>query len=134
VKYLLLLSLSAALACSDSGTGPSESSVAGTWNLRSINGTSLPFVIVQTGPDKLELTADVLTVTSSGTFTQMTTFRLTENGQTTSQSVPDAGSYVLNGTNVTFQFQSDGSVGSGTLSGETLTVSTTGFSYVYRKQ
>lgn len=134
MKKLFLAFLCVTLACSSDSTGPTEASVAGTWTLQSINGTNLPFVFAQTGANKAEITADVLTVTSSGSFTQITTVRITENGQVTTQTVPDAGSYVLNGTNVTFQFQSDGSIGTGTVSGGTLTVSTPGFSYIYKKQ
>lgn len=129
--FLALLALT--LACSGDSTGPTEASVAGTWNLQSVNGTALPFVIAQTGTNKTEITADVLTVTSSGSFTEITTVRTTLNGTATTQTVPDAGSYVLNGNNVTFQFQSDGSVGSGTISGNTLTVSQAGLSLIYKK-
>jgi hypothetical protein len=132
VRKIFLGVLALALACGDS-TGPTEASVAGTWNLQSINGTALPFVVAQTGTDKVEVTADVLTVTSSGSFTEITTIRTTQNGATTTQTIPDAGTYVLNGNNVTFQFQSDGSVGSGTVSGNTLTVSQAGLSLIYKK-
>ena len=135
-KFLMVLYVFAT-ACGggkDSPTQPTPASVAGTWNLQSMNGTALPFVIAQTGANKTELTADVLTVVAGGSFTQMTTIRTTLNGQVTTQTIPDAGAYVLNGTNVTFQFISDGSIGTGTVSGTTLTVSTPGFSYIYRKQ
>lgn len=129
--FLALLALT--LACGGDSTGPTEASVAGTWNLQSVNGTALPFIVSQTGTNKVEITADVLTVTSSGSFTEITTLRTTQNGTATTQTVADAGSYVLNGNNATFQFQSDGSIGSGTVSGSTLTVSQAGLSLIYKK-
>jgi hypothetical protein len=134
MKKVFFALLALTIACSSDSTGPTSASVAGTWNLQSVNGAPLPFVVAQTGANKTELTADVLTVTSSGSFTEITTVRTTLNGQVTTQTIPDAGSYVLNGNNVTFQFQSDGSVGSGTVSGSTLTVSTAGLSLIYKKQ
>jgi hypothetical protein len=133
MRKSLIAFLALTLACSGDSTGPTEASVAGTWNLQSINGTALPFVVAQTGTNKVEITGDVLTVTASGSFTEITTVRTTQNGTSTTQTVPDAGTYVLNGNNVTFQFQSDGSVGSGTVSGSTLTVSQTGLSLIYKK-
>jgi hypothetical protein len=82
----------------------------------------------------LELTSDVLTVAASGSFTQMTQFRVTASGQVSTEDVPDAGTYTLNGTAVTFTFDSDGSTGTGSLSGNTLTVAGGGFAMVYKKQ
>src|SRR6185436_17936516 len=81
---IALASLLFAIACgSDSTTGPTAVSLAGTWNLQSINGSSLPFVIAQTGANKAELVSDVVTVVSTGSFTEITTVRSTINGQVT---------------------------------------------------
>lgn len=120
-------------ACgSDSTTGPTAS-IVGTWHLQSINGTPLPYVIAQTGTNKTELTADVFTVSVGGSFTETTTLRLTVNGQVTTQSGADAGNYTLNGTAVSFRFNSDGSTGTGAWSGNTVTVAESGFSYIYTR-
>jgi hypothetical protein len=133
MKKIFFALLALTLACSNDSTAPTPASVAGSWNLQSVNGTALPFVVTQTGTNKVEITADVLTATSSGSFTEITTLRTTQNSVATIQTGSDAGSYVLNGNNVTFQFQSDGSVGSGTISGSTLTVSEAGLSLIYKK-
>jgi hypothetical protein len=129
-----VLVLAVACGASDAGTAPTSSSVVGTWTLQSVNGSALPFVVSQTGANKLELVSDVVSATASGTFTQSTTIRNTTNGQVTTQSVPDAGSYSLNGTAVTFQFNSDNSVGTGSLNGNTMTVAQDGFAYIYKRQ
>lgn len=133
MKKLFFALLAVAIACSDS-TGPTKASVAGTWTLQSINGVTLPVVIDQSLTSKLEITGDVLTVSSSGSFTQATSFRLTQNNVVQTQTIPDAGSYVLSGSTVTFQFQSDGSTGTGTLNGNTMTVTAGGSTYIYMKQ
>lgn len=132
----LTVAVVAAIACGGSGgpTTPTPASVAGTWNLQSVNGQGLPYILVQSGANKVEWTADQLLVGAGGTFTQTSTFRVTTNGQVATQTAGDAGTYTLTGTNVTFVFASDGSSGAGTLSGKTLTVSETGLSLVYEKQ
>jgi hypothetical protein len=121
------------MACGDSPTEV-QASVAGTWELSTVNGANLPYVITQSGADKIELTADVITATSTGSFTQQTTIKTTQNSQVTTQTLPDAGSYVMNGTAVTFTFNSDGSSGTGSLSGDTMTVTDGGFALVYKRK
>ena len=132
VPLTLLLALGTAGCSSDDSTGP-DISVDGTWTLQTVNGSNLPYVVAQAGNDKVEVTADVLTV-ASGAFTELTTIRVTSGGAVTTQSIPDAGTYSINGTAVTFTFQSDGSTGTGTLNENSLIVVTQGLSLLYRKQ
>lgn len=135
MRFMACALLIVAAACgSDGPTQPTSTSVAGTWSLQTINGNGLPYVVAQTGADKVELISDVITAVASGSFTQITQVRITQNGQTSTQSIPDAGSFSLNGTAVTFTFNSDGSTGTGSVSGNTLTVTDDGFAYVYKKQ
>ena len=129
----MLLVVAAACGGSDAPTQPTSASVAGTWKLQTVNGSALPYVAAQVGADKVELMSDVITAVASGSFTQMTQIRVTQSGQVSTQSIPDAGSYTLNGSAVTFTFNSDGSTGTGSLSGNTLTVTEDGFAFVYRK-
>jgi hypothetical protein len=134
MRNLALAALILAASCGGDSTAPTTVSVAGTWNLQTINGTALPYVLEQTGADKTEITSDVFNVASTGSFTQTTTVRFTQNGAVTTQSVADAGSYTVSGTAVNFTFNSDGSTGTGSLSGNTLTVTSSGFAFVYKKQ
>lgn len=128
--------LMVASACGDDSTGPGtvQESVVGTWTLTSVNGSALPYTVEQSGANKIEVMSDVLTVGAGGAFTQLTTVRITQNGVVTTQSLPDAGTYTVSGTAVTFRFDSDGSSGTGTLNGKTLTVAAEGLSLVYAKQ
>ena len=130
----MLFVVAAACGGGDAPTQPTSASVAGTWNLQTVNGAPLPYVAAQVGADKVELMSDVITAVASGSFTQMTQVRVTQNGQVTTQSIPDAGSFTLAGTAVNFTFDSDGSSGTGSLSGNTLTVAEGGFAFVYKKQ
>jgi hypothetical protein len=89
---------------------------------------------LQAASPKIEYLNEQLIVSASGTFTQTGNARYTANGVVSTQALVDAGTYVLNGTAVTFRFNSDGSSGTGTVSGNTLTVAEGGFSEVYTKQ
>ena len=108
--------------------------MAGRWTLQSINGTPLPWVVLQSGANKIEVTADVLTATGTGSFTQVTTVRNTLNGLVTTETRSDAGIYTLNGNAVTFVFNGNGSSGTGVLNGNTLNVGVSGSAFIYRKQ
>ena|ERR1044071_990933 len=133
MKRMLLVALCmGALACSDS-TSPTPASISGVWNLRTVNGSNLPYT-VQSGTTRIDIIGDVLTVSEFGTFTQFTSYRYTQNGITSTQSLNDQGTYTLNGTAITFRFNSDGTIGTGSLDGRTLTVTAEGFATIYDKQ
>ena len=117
---------------SDGSTAPTQASMAGVWNLSTINGSPLPFVLQASAP-KIEILSDQLVVTASGTFTESTVARFTDGGTVSTTTIPDAGTYTINGTAAVFTF-SDGSSGTGTISGNTFTVGSAGFSQVYTKQ
>jgi hypothetical protein len=120
-------------ACgSDGSTAPTPASVAGTWNLTTINGSPLPFVLQALDP-KVEILSDQITASSNGTFSDTYQFRFTQGTTVTTQTATDVGTYTLNGTAVSFIF-SDGSSATGTISGNTITVAESGFSSVYKKQ
>lgn len=135
-----LLSLTLTLAAvllvgcgSDGGpTAPTTSSIAGTWNLTTINGSPLPFAMQASNP-KVEVLSDQLVVNANGTFTETGQLRLTQGGTVVTQAVVGAGTYTLDGTAASFRW-SDGSTGTATVSGKTATVAEGGYSYVYRQQ
>jgi hypothetical protein len=135
-RLALCLATLVAIGCGggDDATAPASNSIAGTWALETVNGAALPFVVAQSGANKAEVTSDVLTLAEGGSFTQSTQVRLTQSGTVTTQSASEAGTWTLTGTSVSFRFTSDGSVGTGTLNGSTLTVAETGIALVYRKQ
>lgn len=130
LAFALAMITSFVVACGGDSTLPTQASVAGTWNLSTINGSALPFTVQATNP-KIEYLNDQLIVSANGTFTQTANFRVTNNGVVANQPLVDSGSYTLSGTAATFRFNSDGSTGTGTISGNTLTVAQSGYSYVY---
>ncbi len=133
-RLILAMGTLALFACGDS-TGVVQN-VNGSYNLQTVNGFSLPFTFSPPGAfTTQQITADVITA-SNGSFTDVTTERDT-NSQTGAVSIfttSDTGTYIINGTAVTFTFFSDGSTGSGTISGNTFTIVEPGFSLVYTHQ
>lgn len=117
---------------SDGSTAPTQASIAGTWNLSTINGSPLPYVLQASGP-KIEILSDKIVASANGTFTESTVVRLTDGATVSTTTIPDAGTYTLNGTAAVFTF-TDGSTGTGTVSGTTFTVASGGYSQVYTKQ
>jgi hypothetical protein len=99
----LVLVMGAVTACGgDSVTSTTGSaSLAGTYTLRTINGTALPFVL-QSGTNSITVTADAITVADGGTWSESGAYRQTINGQTTSQVISDGGTWTRAGASVAF--------------------------------
>ena len=119
------------LSCSD-GTGPSRG-VVGTWRLQTVDGQPLPFTLPEEGVVKFDLTGETMTLVASGRMTMVTEFRVTDGGNVFAESVPDAGSYSVNGSKVAFKFDSDGSTPTATVNGDTMTLDDIGLTFVYRR-
>jgi hypothetical protein len=105
------------LGCGDS-TSPVET-LDGTYDLKTVNGANLPYTTFENASEKDELLGDVITA-SNGSYTQVTANRVTISGQTHNGISPNSGTYLINGTAITFNSQ--GSPSSGTVSGNTFTV------------
>ena len=132
-KFLTVAVFALFTACGgDSSTQPVTASVVGTYQLSTINGSGLPFVLQAANP-KVEILGDQLVVNAGGTFSQNTSIRVTNGTAVTTQTLLDAGTYTLNGTAATFMFNSDGSTGTATVGTNQLTIAEGGFSSVYKK-
>ena len=127
-----LLVTFALLSCSDS-TAPERRAV-GIWRLQTVNGQALPFNLESSAGFKLELTGESLTLRESGSVDMITTFRITDGGVVSTESVPDSGSYTVNGSTVSFTFPSDGSTPLATIEGDTMTLGDIGLTFVYRRE
>lgn len=139
-RYMLLALPIALLACGgddSSTTTPTLASLAGTWNLQTVNGSPLPFTIASNGTAKTEILSQVATVGSNGTFTEVTQTRTTISGQISVMTLPSSGTISLSGTLVTITVSGSGT-STGTLNSNTmLTVNdptVTGGVFVFVKQ
>jgi hypothetical protein len=132
-RSLLTFALVGALAgCgSDSPTSPASASIAGTYRMRTINGSPLPFTI-QSGTTVVVITGDVITVADGGTWSEQGAFTRTSGGQTTNQVISDGGTWARVGANVALYSNStNGYAGSFTGSGFTFADAT--FTYVFSR-
>ena len=131
---LIIVALATVGACGgDSVTSTTASaSLAGTYTLRTINGTALPFVL-QSGTNSVTVTADAITVADGGTWSEAGAYRQTVNGQTTSQVISDGGTWTRAGASVAFSSRTtSGYSGTFTGSGFNLT-DNSGAAFVFTK-
>ncbi len=118
-------------SCSDS-TSP-DAAVEGTWRLQTVNGLPLPFILPESGVDKLELTGETITLVRPRALTIVTTFRVTDGANVFPESIPDSGTYTVNGSTVVLTWASDGTTSTATVSGSTMTLDDIGLTFVYRR-
>ena len=109
------------MACAIDATAPSTS-VEGSYSLRTVNGTTLPY----TFSNGLQLTGERLVLNSDGSFTDTSQYG---NGRTST----DAGYYTnLNGS-ITFNDVTAGITYQASLSGTVLTEIVSGFTQTFQK-
>ncbi len=132
---VLLLAGGLLTASGDGGdaTGPSGISIFGTYTLQTIDGTSLPFVVIQVGNDKIEITAGSVRINSDNPYSVSLTARVTEAGTVTTETKTITGTFSTTGSDIQFSDQGDGNGPfTGSISGNTLTIIEDGDSLVFR--
>ena len=124
----------AAAACGGGGDdGINEpASIAGTYNLQTIDGQAPPVVVFDEPGLKVEITSGNFILNANGTFTTTVVWRVTENNVVTPETESFPGTYTVSGTTVHFTY-SDGDTDSATLADSTLTFSDAGSTVVFRK-
>ena len=120
-------------ACSDS-SGPDEGgSIAGTYSLRTVNGSNLPFTVVQLPEFKVEVVSDVVTLNANNTFSEVFTSRTTEGTTVTTESETTTGTYTLTGSLLRMTDTEGNVITAAFSAGNTLTATAGNFTLVYRK-
>jgi hypothetical protein len=127
IPSLLALAL---LSCSDS-TSPADI-LHGTWDLETVNGQPVPYILEQNAGLKLELTGETVTLLPAGRQTMVTYFRLTESGIVSTEAITAPGSYTRSGRTLTLSFDSDTDTYTATLDGDLMTIDDMGLRFVYR--
>ena len=131
-RSLLSLILSAIVLSCDNATGPDD--LLGTWRLETVSGQPLPFILEQDGTRKVELTGETVTLLASGRQTMVTSFRVTENGNVFTESIPAPGNYTVTGSTLLLTFDSDEDTYTAIVNGETMTIDDIGLTFVYRRE
>jgi hypothetical protein len=123
--FLLL----AAASCSSS-TSPSGSPV-GTYTLSTLNGSALPYVMVRTSSDEVDMTKGRLVVNKDGSCSTSITENVTHNGQSSDQTAEGTGTWSGSGQ-MTFTW-SDGTTDTGSWSSRTISIDSQGLTYQFRR-
>jgi len=135
-KTLLVIAsvalVSGFVACSDV-VGIGGDDFAGTYDLRSVNGFTLPTVIFDDGLEQDELLSETFTIYREGSYTDDYTLRTSSRSGQSTSSYRDVGTWTRNGTQVEFVDSRNGETFSGELDGRTLTIFQGGDLYVYRR-
>jgi hypothetical protein len=120
-------------ACGDEDgpTGPNVEA-SGTYQLSTVNGEALPFTLAQDGADMIEVIDGQIELHANGTFTDSTTFRLTDAGSATTEAEVYTGSYSQTGNALRFT-PSSGGVYSMSVTEDALTQTAGEFVLVYRR-
>lgn len=128
-KPLLALALGAALATlaacgsdATNGTGPMD--VSGSYNLATVDGSSLPYTVPGTGDNVIVVSGAAATLNADNSYT--VSGSVTENGSD-SQLLTDAGTYSVSGSSVTFVSSTFGGASySGVATSSTITATVPG--------
>jgi len=133
-KLLLAVATLAVLGCGSDSTGP-IASVAGTWNLQTINGSPMPFTVLFTASPlyRLEILGDSFVANANGTYIETASVRETDGSTVTTSTATDVGTWVQNNNAIALT-ASDGTVSSAAISGDIITANESGDVFIYRRQ
>lgn len=108
-RLALLLAVVALAACNNDSTSP-NGTVVGTYSLRTVNGSQLPY----TFSDGSVLVSDQLTINSNGTYTDIASY-------SNVNSNPEQGYWSINNNLISFNDINSGANYTGSVSGSVLT-------------
>ena len=100
-KLLIGLAVVLSAACDDGVVGTSH--ISGNYELKTINGSPLPYTISGSGANRTEVLDHVITLYNGGTYAETGHKRVTVNGQASTQDITGAGSYDFFGTAITLR-------------------------------
>src|SRR5687767_4985621 len=89
-----MMSVLALPACSDSSGPGGNGDVAGTYTLRTVNGSNVPFTILQVGSTyRLEILSGSVVINSNGTYTETASLRETNGTVVTTEQQNSNGTW-----------------------------------------
>jgi hypothetical protein len=130
-----VLTLASAVACGgDGGTDPGSDAIEGTYSLKTHGGVPLPITIGD-GTTTYTLASDVITIVRDGSWSEAFTQTATTNGQTTSSTDVQGGTWARAGSSVTlYSSVANDTAHAGTYRNGTLTFSDLGIVSVFVRQ
>ena len=131
-KMLIALLLAASAGCLNEDVVGS-STATGVYTLRTVNNSSLPFTLSESGGTKTEVLADTITLYQGGTYAETVRVRLTTNGQTTTETREDSGAYSFFNITVTLTSGRGRAERRGKIEATTMTIVEEGLTSAYKK-
>lgn len=110
-----------------------SSTATGLYTLRTMNNSSLPYTVSESGGTKAEVLADSITLYQGGTYAETAHVRVTTNGQVTTEKREDAGAYTFFNISVTLTSGRGRAERRGRIEATTMTIVEAGLTSVYRK-
>jgi hypothetical protein len=126
----LLLLVGMVCNCSSSSTKPET--IFGLYQLQSVDGSPMPYVVLEEDDVKLEIVSGSLLLKEDFRFTTDWTMKLTAGDVSDTEHDINVGTFEQNGSELTFSFH-NGPTFPGTINGRTVTVNDQGIVYVYVK-
>jgi hypothetical protein len=128
----LVLLLTAAGCKTDYGTGL-NGNLTGSFTLQTFNGSNLPTLFDSNNLQERDLVAETFTFYSDGTYADDYRMRTLSSSGTSEQAFRDTGVYSQNNTALQFRDTQTGDVFTGSLTGNTLTITQFGDIYVFSR-
>lgn len=128
--------LCAAVACGSDSTSPPpvDLSLVGTYTLRTVNGSGLPFVILQSGQTSVSVTEGRITIADGGSWSETANLRTTANGQVSNQAYADNGTWLRSGNGIALSSAPNRNTAySGTFTSNQLILNDGTFNSVYQR-
>jgi hypothetical protein len=129
---VIAVSTIAGAGCGGADSPTAPTTIAGTYTLRTINGSGLPFVLQNDASGKMEMMSGTVTLRVDNTFTDSSVHRFTDSGK-----APYTAPYVIKGNytqnGAVVAFKGDLESYSMSVSSNTLTLADAGFVVVYAR-
>lgn len=130
MRRVLMALLMACAACSGDDIAGS-STTTGSYTLRTINGSPLPYTVVGGSVAGTVIISDVISLYQGGTFAESIQFRGSASGPVEGKT--RTGTFSLFGTSITLQINETGTTRVAKGDGTTMTFIEDGLTSVYRK-
>jgi hypothetical protein len=121
-----------AAGCGDAKGPDADASLYGTYTLRTVNGSPLPFTVFELGSDRVEFLDARLTLKRGDTWETWAKIRLTQGPTVTTDEDSGGGTFTRTGNTLTLR-DADGDEFVVVVSGSRLTTTDGGYTFVFEK-
>ena len=133
VSLAAMVAIGISMAACDRGPMSPKGAMNATFDLKSINGSSLPFDRTL-GTASMRITSDILVLKDDGSYEDSTTYSLPAGNSSQIGTSIERGKYSVSGSSISFADHTHGGRYVGSLNGPTLTQSVNGNTPVYERR